>query len=96
MFSWASTTDTAVHLSRGAVVRLLKNGVLRIEGTLPDWVSKPPDSDMLPAYHPITHQPARPTTSRFEPIMLDIPSEPIPPAPPCPDHSGGRFRAITR
>jgi hypothetical protein len=98
VFSWGNVTETAVHLPRGAVVRLLRKGVLRVEGTLPDWVNDPLDSDLIGEHHQPIH-----TARHFEPIMLvDIPPEPVDLAPSIPaaaphvDGSGGRFNAIAR
>ena len=47
VFSWAGTAETAVHMPRGAVLRLKEKGVLRIEGYQP-WnaameADEPPD-----------------------------------------------------
>ncbi len=101
VFSWGNTTDTAVHLSRGTVVRLLKNGVLRVEGELPDWACPVPNAAAPAEYHPAIHQPNR-ITSHFKPIVLDVPPEPdgvespLPAVPPRDDGPTGRFRAITR
>jgi hypothetical protein len=42
VFSWGNVTETAVHMPRGAVVRLLQKGVLQIEGETPDWIHLSP------------------------------------------------------
>lgn len=99
VFSWGGTTETAVHLSRGAVVRLLQNGVLRIEGSQPEWVHDQPEADRVSEYRPVTHQPRR-TAPYFEPIILDLPPEPVefvPPVPAAPqEEPAHRFKLITR
>lgn len=38
VFSWSGVRETAIHMPRGAVVRLLEKGVLYIEGEVPDWM----------------------------------------------------------
>ena len=37
LFNWGDPRETAVHMPRGAVARLLEKGVLRIEGEGPTW-----------------------------------------------------------
>ncbi len=43
VFHWEDPRETAIHMPRGAVVRLIDKGVLRIEGYIPTWmqVEKP-------------------------------------------------------
>jgi hypothetical protein len=41
VFCWKDARETAVHMPRGAVIRLLKKGVLHIEGYQPDWLPTP-------------------------------------------------------
>ncbi len=38
VFHWESPRETAIHMPRGAVVRLMDKGVLRIEGYAPVWL----------------------------------------------------------
>lgn len=38
VFCWKDARETAVHMPRGAVIRLLDKGVLRIEGHQPGWL----------------------------------------------------------
>lgn len=42
VFFWPDSTDTAVKIPRGAVVRLMKKGVLKVEGYMPVWVRLEP------------------------------------------------------
>lgn len=42
VFCWGDARGTAVQMPRGAVVRLLDKGVLRVEGTIPDWLAQKP------------------------------------------------------
>ena len=37
VFHWEDPRETAIHMPRGAVVRLKDKGVLRIEGYMPIW-----------------------------------------------------------
>jgi hypothetical protein len=37
VFHWGDPNETAIHMPRGTVVRLMEKGVLEIEGYLPDW-----------------------------------------------------------
>ncbi len=38
VFSWGDVRETAVHIPRGAVTRLVQKGVLRVEGEAPTWI----------------------------------------------------------
>jgi len=38
VFCWKDARETAVHMPRGAVIRLLDKGVLHIEGHQPEWL----------------------------------------------------------
>ncbi len=40
VFSWCDVKETAVHMPRGAVLRLMEKGVLRIEGEMPAWIEE--------------------------------------------------------
>jgi hypothetical protein len=44
VFHWEDPRETAIHMPRGAVVRLMDKGVLRIEGYVPVWMrpAEPP------------------------------------------------------
>ena len=42
VFAWEDTTETAVKIPRGAVIRLLHKGVLNIEGDAPAWAGLSP------------------------------------------------------
>jgi hypothetical protein len=42
VFVWRDTDETAVHLPRGVVARLVRKGVLHIDGERPPW-AKPPN-----------------------------------------------------
>jgi hypothetical protein len=48
VFAWCNATETAIHMPRGAVVRLLEKGVLRIEGNAPDWIQRPQQRELQP------------------------------------------------
>ncbi|MBN1680505.1 MAG: hypothetical protein JW966_09445 [Anaerolineae bacterium] len=37
VFCWSNVTETAIHMPRGAVMRLMQKGVLRVEGEMPEW-----------------------------------------------------------
>jgi hypothetical protein len=37
VFHWDDPRETAIHMPRGTVMRLMAKGVLEIEGYLPDW-----------------------------------------------------------
>jgi hypothetical protein len=38
VFHWEDPRETAIHMPRGAVVRLVDKGVLRVEGYVPAWM----------------------------------------------------------
>lgn len=38
VFAWRESDETAMHIPRGAVLRLLDRGVLRIDGDAPAWL----------------------------------------------------------
>ena len=38
VFAWRESDETAMHIPRGAVLRLLDRGVLRIDGEAPAWL----------------------------------------------------------
>ncbi|MBN1201571.1 MAG: hypothetical protein JXJ20_06925 [Anaerolineae bacterium] len=40
VFCWDNTMDTAVHMPRGALVRLIRKGVMQIEGEMPAWIEQ--------------------------------------------------------
>jgi hypothetical protein len=49
VFNWGDPRETAIHMPRGAVMRLLEKGVLRVEGEMPPWTGlQPVDSDLHP------------------------------------------------
>lgn len=52
VFSWGNVTETAVHMPRGAVVRLLQKGVLHIEGETPEWIQAPLEIEQPPEPEP--------------------------------------------
>jgi hypothetical protein len=37
VFNWGDPRETAIHMPRGAVMRLMEKGVLRVEGEMPPW-----------------------------------------------------------
>ena len=45
VFQWGDATETAIHMPRGAVMRLMHKGVLQIEGEVPEWIE--PRNDLL-------------------------------------------------
>jgi hypothetical protein len=42
VFSWNDVTETAIHMPRGAVLRLLQKGVLQVKGEMPTWTHLEP------------------------------------------------------
>lgn len=48
VFQWEDPRETAIHMPRGAVVRLIDKGVLRIEGFLPVWMHPSEPSHTAP------------------------------------------------
>jgi hypothetical protein len=88
VFSWGGAMDTAIHMPRGAVVRLLEKGVLHVEGEMPEWVAKEFKSDKLeiaPLATP-AHVPAPVDSPATYPDAKEQPPESRP----------GLFSAITR
>lgn len=43
VFNWGDPRETAIHMPRGAVTRLMEKGVLRVEGEMPPWTGPRPD-----------------------------------------------------
>ena len=43
VFQWGDATETAIHMPRGAVMRLMHKGVLQIEGEVPEWIDSRAD-----------------------------------------------------
>jgi hypothetical protein len=41
VFSWRDASDTAMHMPRGALLRLMKKGVIQVEGDMPRWITHP-------------------------------------------------------
>lgn len=41
VFHWQDPRETAMHMPRGAVLRLMEKGVLRVEGEMPNWPEAP-------------------------------------------------------
>jgi hypothetical protein len=39
VFAWRETDETAMHIPRGAVTRLIDRGVLEVAGDLPEWLN---------------------------------------------------------
>jgi hypothetical protein len=51
VFHWENPRETAIHMPRGAVMRLMERGVLRIEGHVPGWMrpaDQPPSVPVVP------------------------------------------------
>lgn len=38
VFAWQESDETAMHIPRGAVTRLIDRGVLKVKGDLPQWL----------------------------------------------------------
>jgi hypothetical protein len=49
VFHWEDPRETAIHMPRGAVVRLMDKGVLRIEGYVPVWMCSTGQPSTAPA-----------------------------------------------
>jgi hypothetical protein len=47
VFQWADPRETAIHMPRGAVVRLVDRGVLHIEGFVPVWMRPTEETSSL-------------------------------------------------
>jgi hypothetical protein len=53
VFHWEDPRETAIHMPRGAVMRLMDKGVLRVEGYIPVWLrSEPQPAPVVPAAPP--------------------------------------------
>jgi hypothetical protein len=53
VFHWEDPRETAIHMPRGAVVRLMEKGVLRIEGYVPAWMRPADQPPSVPAAPPV-------------------------------------------
>ncbi|MBN1562464.1 MAG: hypothetical protein JXA10_01400 [Anaerolineae bacterium] len=73
VFNWDDPRETAIHMPRGTVMRLMAKGVLEIEGDAPDWTQ----SD----YQPVARlePPPRPVN---DPPLANVQPELPQPAPP--------------
>jgi hypothetical protein len=49
VFHWEDPRETAIHMPRGAVVRLVDKGVLRVEGYVPAWMRPADQPSSVPA-----------------------------------------------
>lgn len=47
IFAWQDATETAVKIPRGAVIRLLRKGVLDVEGYVPVWLRLSPAAEAI-------------------------------------------------
>lgn len=65
VFHWEDPRETAIHMPRGVIMRLLDKGVLRIEGERPDWMRPP--AEVTPIAPPPTSS-APPPPSRVSTI----------------------------
>ena len=70
VFSWGDPHETAIHMPRGAVLRLMEKGVMQIEGELPEWADFGP-LKLAPKEKEKEKEAAQP-----------IPSPAVPPAEP--------------
>jgi hypothetical protein len=68
IFHWEDPRETAIHMPRGVVVRLMNKGVLRIEGHIPGWI-RPAEPTPAPPASPVaeTHRMAQ-NNSRFNAV----------------------------
>jgi hypothetical protein len=67
VFNWDDPHETAIHMPRGTVMRLVGKGVLRIEGDAPEWtrpnvqsVRLDAQKQPLPKSPPKEHTPTAP------------------------------------
>jgi hypothetical protein len=82
VFHWGDPRETAVHMPRGAVMRLMQKGVLQIEGRMPGWTN--------PAYRPPEEPPQ---TGLVTPNFSRIQRAP---EPPKPEPSSSRRSIVSR
>jgi hypothetical protein len=52
VFHWEDPRETAIHMPRGAVLRLMDKGVLRVEGYMPIWLHLGSQPKPVPAAPP--------------------------------------------
>jgi len=70
VFNWGDPRETAIHMPRGAVMRLMEKGVLRVEGEMPPWTtsrSATSESAQLEDTQPDQDQPLRHSPAVFRP-----------------------------
>ena len=48
VFHWEDPRETLIHMPRGAVMRLMDKGVLRVEGYIPVWLRSEPQPVPVP------------------------------------------------
>jgi len=54
IFNWGDPRETAIHMPRGALMRLMQKGVIRIEGDLPEWLTRQKQNASR-AVHPLAY-----------------------------------------
>ncbi len=72
VFCWKDARETAVHMPRGAVIRLMDKGVLRIEGYQPEWLAARRAVEDGVSEHAPPPVPAAPRDDSQPPSRLNI------------------------
>ncbi|NLX10461.1 MAG: hypothetical protein GXY36_12460 [Chloroflexi bacterium] len=101
IFSWCNVTETSVQIPRGAVIRLIKKGVLEVEGIVPEWID--PQELGIHGAQPSYYEPPRPAASGLGDAVPygsnpydTLPFKPAEPAPARHRDTSSRFSAVTR
>ncbi len=85
VFAWRENDETAMHIPRGAVTRLIDRGVLEVEGDLPAWLgdvltldvpAREPEPVKQPVQKPVA--PARREVARPAPAPARQHNQPAP------------------
>jgi hypothetical protein len=68
VFHWEDPRETAIHMPRGAVVRLVDKGVLRVEGYVPAWMRPADQPPSVPVAPPVEESKPPQVNSRLSAV----------------------------
>ena len=98
VFAWPNAYDTAIHMPRGAVLRLVQKGILHIEGNMPNWMPEAIWEMQTAIAGTIAPLPREEDRQPLQPLVIEKQPEVVPPQAeaPKPEQRSERFNAISR
>jgi hypothetical protein len=98
VFAWPNAYETAIHIPRGAVLRLVQKGILHIEGNMPNWMPgaiwELPTGIKMTADQPAVIEDPQPSPAQASAPQHEVA---LPQAEaPKPDQRSARYSAISR